>query len=60
MLRLAAIFIAVCMVLIASSVGAVLYLFFGLTGAESAMAGLAALTGLVLYNTVTTPPARPQ
>jgi cyclic-di-GMP phosphodiesterase, flagellum assembly factor TipF len=53
MLRLAAIFIAVCMVLIAGSVGAVLYLFFGLTGAESATAALAALTGLVLYNTIT-------
>ncbi|HEX2512591.1 MAG TPA: EAL domain-containing protein [Xanthobacteraceae bacterium] len=54
MLRLAAIFIAVCMVLIAGSVSAVLHLFFGLTGAESAMAGLAALTGLLLFNTVTT------
>src|SRR3954469_16873469 len=54
MLRLAAIFIAVCMVLIASSLSAVLYLFFGLNGAESATVGLAALTGLALYNTVTT------
>ena len=54
MFRLAAIFVAVCMVLIAGSVGAVLYLFFGLTGAESATVGLAALTGLALYNTVTT------
>jgi cyclic-di-GMP phosphodiesterase, flagellum assembly factor TipF len=54
MLRLAAIFVAVCMVLIASSVAAVFYFFFGLTGAESVTAGLAALTGLVLYNAVTT------
>jgi cyclic-di-GMP phosphodiesterase, flagellum assembly factor TipF len=52
MLRLAAIFVAVCMVLIASSVAAVLYFFFGLTGAESVTVGLAALTGLVLYNAV--------
>jgi cyclic-di-GMP phosphodiesterase TipF (flagellum assembly factor) len=52
MLRLAAIFVAVCMVLIASSLAAVLYLFFGMSGAESAMVGLAALTGLALYNTV--------
>src|SRR3954469_8722736 len=54
MLRLAAIFIAVCMVLIAGSLAAALYLFFGLSGAESATVGLAALTGLALYNTVTT------
>ena len=54
MLHLAAIFVAACMVFIASSVAAVLYLFFGLSAAESAMAGLAALTGLALYNTVTT------
>src|SRR5215208_2454144 len=52
MLRLAAIFIATCMVLIAGSLGIVLYLFFGLSGAESAIVGLAALTGLALYNTV--------
>jgi cyclic-di-GMP phosphodiesterase TipF (flagellum assembly factor) len=54
MLRLAAIFVAVCMVLIASSLAAVLYLFMGLSGAESATVGLAALTGLALYNTVST------
>jgi cyclic-di-GMP phosphodiesterase TipF (flagellum assembly factor) len=54
MLRLAAIFVAVCMVLIAGSLAAVLYLFFGLSGAESATVGLAALTGLALYNTVST------
>jgi cyclic-di-GMP phosphodiesterase TipF (flagellum assembly factor) len=54
MLRLAAIFIAVCMVLIAGSLAAALYLFFGLSGAESAVVGLAALTGLALYNTVST------
>jgi cyclic-di-GMP phosphodiesterase TipF (flagellum assembly factor) len=52
MLRLAAIFVAVCMVLIAASLGAVCYLFFGLSGAESAVVGLAALTGLALYNAV--------
>ncbi len=54
MLRLAAIFVAVCMVLIAGSLAAVLYLFFGLSAAESATVGLAALTGLALYNTVST------
>ena len=54
MLRLAAIFVAVCMVLIAGSLAAVCYLFFGLSAAESAVIGLAALTGLALYNTVST------
>jgi cyclic-di-GMP phosphodiesterase TipF (flagellum assembly factor) len=54
MLRLAAVFIAVCMVVIAGSLAAVCYLFFGLGGAESAVVGLTALTGLALYNTVST------
>lgn len=52
MLHLAAIFVAICIVLVASSLAAVLYLFFGLSAAESATVGLAALTGLALYNTV--------
>ena len=34
MVRLGAIFVAICMVLIAGSIGAVLYLYFGLSGAE--------------------------
>ena len=54
MLRLGAIFIAVCMVLIAASFGAELYLIFGLSGAESAIAALVTLAGLALYNAVTT------
>ncbi len=54
MLHLAAIFVAACMLFMASAVAAVLYRFFDLSATESAMAGLAALTGLVLYNTVTT------
>jgi len=52
MVRISAIFIAVCMVLIAGSLGLVLYLRFGLTGAESAMVALALLAALALYNTV--------
>jgi cyclic-di-GMP phosphodiesterase TipF (flagellum assembly factor) len=52
MARLAAIFIAFCMVIITGSLGAVLYLYFGLSGAESALVSLTALTGLALYNTV--------
>lgn len=52
MARLAAIFIGLCMGLIAGSVGAVLYLYFGMTGAESAIVALAAFTGLAVYNTI--------
>jgi cyclic-di-GMP phosphodiesterase TipF (flagellum assembly factor) len=52
MLRLTAIFIAVCMVLIAASVGAVLYLKFGLSVAEASIVAIAVLTALALYNTV--------
>ena len=51
--RLSAIFVAICMVLIAGSIGAVLYLRFGLSGPESAVIALAALTGLAIYNGVT-------
>jgi len=54
MMRLSAIFIAICMVLIAASCGAVLYLVLGFTGAESSIVSVAALTGLALYNAVST------
>ena len=52
MVRISAIFIAVCMVLIAGSVGFVVYLRFGLTGAESFLIGLGILTALAVYNAV--------
>src|ERR1700681_3838868 len=52
MVRISAIFIAVCMVLIAGSVGFVVYLRFGLTGAESFLIGLGVLTALAVYNAV--------
>jgi cyclic-di-GMP phosphodiesterase TipF (flagellum assembly factor) len=52
MVRISAIFIAVCMALIAGSVGFVVYLRFGLTGAESFLIGLGVLTALAVYNTV--------
>src|ERR1700704_3552429 len=48
------IFVATCMVLIACSIGAVLYLRFGLSGADSAIVALTALTALALYNAVST------
>ena len=54
MVRLAAIFTAICIVLIASSIGAVLYLYFGLRGPDSAIIAITALTGLALINAVTT------
>jgi cyclic-di-GMP phosphodiesterase TipF (flagellum assembly factor) len=52
MVRISAIFIAVCMVLIAGSIGFVVYLRFGLTGAESFLIGLGILTALAVYNAV--------
>ena len=52
MLRLTAIFIAVCVVLIAASLGAVVYLLLGLSTAESAIVALAALATLTIYKTV--------
>jgi cyclic-di-GMP phosphodiesterase TipF (flagellum assembly factor) len=54
MLRVSAIFVAICMVLIAGASGAVLYMAFGLSGSESTIVGVAVLTALALYNTVTT------
>jgi len=53
MLRMSALFVVICMVLIAGAMGAVLYLAFGLGGAESTMVGVAVLTALALYNAVT-------
>jgi cyclic-di-GMP phosphodiesterase TipF (flagellum assembly factor) len=52
MVRISAIFIAVCMALIAASVGFVVYLRFGFTGAESFLIGLGVLTALAVYNAV--------
>src|ERR1700681_2734520 len=52
MVRISAIFIAVCMALIAGSIGCVVYLRFGFTGAESALVGLGVLTALAVYNAI--------
>jgi cyclic-di-GMP phosphodiesterase, flagellum assembly factor TipF len=52
MVRISAIFIAVCMVLIAGSIGLVVYLRFGFTAAEAALVGLALLTALAVYDAV--------
>jgi cyclic-di-GMP phosphodiesterase, flagellum assembly factor TipF len=52
MVRISAFLIAVCMVLIAAVLGAVVYARFGFTGAESALAGLGALTAFAVYYAV--------
>src|SRR5215475_11811010 len=52
MVRISAIFIAVCMVLIAASIGAIVYLRMGMTGAESFLVGLGVLTALAVYNAI--------
>src|SRR5262245_42794399 len=54
MMRLGAAFVAVCMVLIAGSLAAILYLWVGLTGIEAVIAGLAVLTAMVVYNFAST------
>src|SRR3981189_207233 len=52
MIRISTIFIAVCMVLVAASLGLVLYAMAGISGTESAIVALTALTLLILYNAV--------
>ena len=51
--RLSAIFIAICLALIAGSVGAVVYLWFGFTGMEAAVVAIATATALVMINAIT-------
>ncbi len=53
-MRLGAIFVAVCMVIIAGSAGAIVHFYFGVGAAEATGVGIAALTALALYNTVAT------
>jgi len=53
MLRLGEIFVFLCAVMIAASLGAVLYLLVGLNGPESATVAFAALTALAIYQAVT-------
>ena len=52
MRRISAIFIAVCMVLIAGSLGAVLYIGLKVDAGTSALVALAALIGMMLYDTL--------
>jgi cyclic-di-GMP phosphodiesterase TipF (flagellum assembly factor) len=52
MRRFSAIFIAVCMVLIAGSIGALLYLAVRLDGRTSAIAGLAVFVAMMMFNLI--------
>src|SRR3954453_7990997 len=52
MIRISTIFIAICMVLVAASLGLILYSVAGINGTESAIVALTALTSFVLYNAV--------
>src|ERR1700760_2841064 len=52
MIRISTIFIAVCMVLVAASLGLILYSIAGISGPESAIVALTVLTFLILYNAV--------
>jgi len=49
-MRLAAVFVAICMVLIAGSAGAVVYFYVGMSLSEAVTVAIAILTALVLYN----------
>src|SRR5437016_259632 len=53
-MRLGAFFVALCMVLIAGSAGAVAYLLFGFDVPEAVTVAIAVLTALALYNMVST------
>src|SRR5262245_35903506 len=52
MIRISTIFIAICMVLVAASLGLVVHAIAGFSGTESAIVALTALTFLILYNAV--------
>src|SRR5579862_9467312 len=52
MIRISTIFIAICMVLVSASLGLALYSVAGISGSESAIVALTALTFLILYNAV--------
>src|SRR3974390_3471429 len=52
MIRISTIFVAICMMLVSASLGLILYSIAGISGPESAIVALAALTFLVLYNVV--------
>ena len=52
MIRISTIFVAICMALIAASLGLVLHAVAGVNGQQSAIVALAVLTFMILYNAV--------
>jgi len=52
MIRISTIFIAICMVLVAASLGLTVYSVAGISLTDSAIVALTALTFLILYNAV--------
>src|SRR3954468_21645162 len=52
MIRISTIFIAVCMVLVAASLGMIVYSMAGISLTDSAIVALTVLTFLILYNAV--------
>lgn len=52
MIRISTIFVAICMAMIAASLGLVLYAVAGVNGQQSAIVALAAMTFMILYNAV--------
>jgi cyclic-di-GMP phosphodiesterase TipF (flagellum assembly factor) len=52
MIRISTIFVGICMVLVSASLGLVLYAIAGISGYESAIVALTALTVMILYNAV--------
>src|SRR3979411_1232890 len=52
MIRISTIFIAICMVLVAASLGLLVYSVAGISLTDSAIVALTALTFLILYNAV--------
>lgn len=52
MLRIGAIFTAICMVIVAASLGAVLFLAFNVDSRTAGLVALAALIAMALYNTI--------
>ncbi|QUS41261.1 EAL domain-containing protein [Tardiphaga alba] len=52
MIRISTIFVGICMVLIAASLGMVLYVVAKISGYEAMIVGLTALTIMILYNAV--------
>nr|WP_245428879.1 hypothetical protein [Rhodoplanes elegans] len=52
MARVGAVFVGLCMALIAGSLGTLMYLYVGTNAAETAIVTLVAFTGLAVYNAV--------